>query len=179
MARKNYPFNELIVQWGTSVISKGIIGLLLAPIVLIMILLTKSKKTSENGISIPRRWLVLADNKTYEYDKAIADLGYFYLNAKNRKLQVGDIVYLFMSKSKRVRYETVVTQLNVRRKDKGYWITPQEEIACKLKLSAVYKGKSLTAAQLRLHGFKGEKSIKLPICRNTQLLDYIEEQFQE
>jgi hypothetical protein len=44
---------------------------------------------------------------------------------------------------------------------------------------AEYEGDALDESMLMEHGFKGGGSIELPLCGNTQLLDYIEEQFNK
>ena len=126
-----------------------------------------------------RRWLVYANNENCNHDKAFAELGFISWNPQNRKFCVGDIVYIYMSKDCAVRYKTKVTAIKIQREDWEYWyVTPTEGLSCKLELVAEYNGTLLTSVEMKKHGFKGGRSIELPMCNNDQLLDYIEEQFK-
>lgn len=127
-----------------------------------------------------RNWLVLADDEMCDYERAFDEHGYVYLNTKNRKFQKYDTVYLYMATKKKVRYETLVVEVDVPRGDEKYWITtPSKGLTCKLQRVAEYKGRELTKSKLKIYGFKGENSIRLPICNNRELMEYIEDTFLE
>ena len=125
-----------------------------------------------------RNWLVLANDEICDYERAFNEHGYVYLNTKNRKFQLYDTVYLYMATKRKVRYETLVVEVDVPRGDEKYWNTPaSKEPTCKLERVAEYKGRELTKSKLKTYGFKGEHSIKLPICNNRELIEYIEDTF--
>ena len=125
-----------------------------------------------------RRWLILANDAECDYDRAFSEHGYVYINAKNRRINVGDTIYLYMTNEKRVRYDTMVVAVNVKRQDNNYWnISPPKGATCKLEMIGEYKGKALSLSKLKKNGFNGERTIKLPICNNMMLLDYIEDEF--
>lgn len=42
-----------------------------------------------------------------------------------------------------------------------------------------FRGRSLNEVELYKYGFKGGRSIRRPLCNNTELLDYIESQFSD
>lgn len=125
-----------------------------------------------------RTWLVLVDDEKCDYVRAFDQHGYVYLNTQNRKLQVDDTVFLYVATKRKIRYETLVVGVGVPRGDEKYWVvSPPNGLTCKLQKVAEYKGRELTKSKLKAYGFKGESSIRLPICNNIELMDYIEETF--
>ena len=125
-----------------------------------------------------RSWLVLVDDERCDYVSSFDQHGYVYLNTHNRKLQVGDTVFLYVATKRKIRYETSVVGVGVPRGDERYWVVPPPKgLTCKLQKVAEYKGRELTKSKLKAYGFKGENSIRLPICNNIELMDYIEETF--
>ena len=127
-----------------------------------------------------RRWLVFANNEKCNHGRSFAEQGFVSWNPHRRKFAVGDTVYLFFSQDRAVRVKAEVVEVGVPRADKAYWnVIPPEDRTCKLQLVAEYEGDALNESVLMGHGFKGGGSIELPMCGNTQLLDYIEEQFNK
>lgn len=125
-----------------------------------------------------RRWLVFANNEKCNHGRSFAEQGFVSWNPHKRKFAVGDTVYLFFSQDRAVRIKAEVVEVGVPREDQAYWnITPPDDKTCKLQLVAEYDGDALNESVLIEHGFKGGGSIELPLCGNTKLLDYIEEQF--
>ena len=125
-----------------------------------------------------RRWLVYANERKCNHVKAFSEIGYVSWNPHNRKFRVGDLVYMFLSLDRSVRFKAKVTAIDVARTDQKYWIvTPSNAITCKLDFAAEYNGNLLCEDELKKHGFKGGGSIEQPMCGNKQLLDYIEEIF--
>lgn len=89
-------------------------------------------------------------------------------------------ISVLLSQDRAVRVKAEVVEVGVPRADKAYWnIPPSDDKTCKLQLVAEYDGDALNESVLMEHGFKGGGSIELPLCGNTQLLDYIEEQFNK
>lgn len=122
-----------------------------------------------------RRWLVYANESKCNHRKAFLEIGYVSWNPHNRKFKVGDIVYMFLSTDRCVRFKTKVTAVNVPRSDHNYWSNrPSDNPTCQLTLISEYNGELLCENKLKSHGFKGGGSIELPLCGNTLLLDYIE-----
>lgn len=65
-------------------------------------------------------WLVYANEKKCDHTKSLKELGLISWVNKY-KFQVGDIVYVYVSDEKYVRFKTVVSEVNVPRKDGAYW----------------------------------------------------------
>ena len=89
-------------------------------------------------------------------------------------------ISVLLSQDRAVRVKAEVVEVGVPRADKAYWnVTSPNDLTCRLQLVAEYDGDALNESVLVEHGFKGGGSIELPLCGNTQLLDYIEEQFNK
>jgi hypothetical protein len=88
---------------------------------------------------------------------SIRDLGIAYWKKANKKMQVGDIVYLFISDKEhnRVMYKLQVVETDSVRADMKYWHgTYKHDTSCfKLKnTSGVYLGEGLNHDDLEKHG---------------------------
>lgn len=88
---------------------------------------------------------------------SIRDLGIAYWKKANKKMQVGDIVYLFISDTEhnRVMYKLQVVETDSVRADKKYWHGKYEHDNCCFKLkniSPVYHGDGLGRDELEEHG---------------------------
>lgn len=94
------------------------------------------------------------------------------------RFAIGDVVYLFMSDERCVRFKMVVTAANCKREDQAYWVeTPPNDITYKLELLEEYNGTELNETNLFVHGFSGGRSIEGPIYKNEKLLNYIKSKF--
>lgn len=125
-----------------------------------------------------RRWLVYANESMCNHAKSFSEIGYVSWNPHNRKFNVGDYVYMFLSTDRCVRFKAKVTATNIPRSDHKYWsIAPHDSRTCKLDFVAEYNGELLNEDELKKHGFKGGGSIEQPMCGNKTLLDYIEDIF--
>lgn len=127
-------------------------------------------------------WLAFAKGDKFRHADALHDLGYCNWDLpRTRKPQIGDIVYLFMSEGRYVRFKTRVTEIGVPRTDLKYWkIAPdRNDSTYKFTLLEEYQGTKLNENVLSKYGFKGGKSIELPLKGNEKLLDYIDSVFNQ
>ena len=126
--------------------------------------------------------LAFAQRNICNHTKALHELGFISWTMNRTKFNIGDIVYLFMSDERRIRFKTVVVAKDCPREDGKYWEN-QDEIdtykTYKLQLFEEYNGKGLEEAELKMHGFKGGKSIQTPLKDNPQLFEYINGFFQK
>lgn len=127
-----------------------------------------------------RTWLAFANETICNHHKALKELGFvnWTTNIKSKFVE-NDIVYLFMSDDRSIRYKLKVAKVNVPREDGDYWIAPApNDYTYKLELMAEYNGNLLKEEVLIKIGFKGGGSILNPTCHNTQLLEYIDDIFE-
>ncbi len=88
---------------------------------------------------------------------SIRDLGIAYWKKANKRMQIGDIVYLFISDKKydRVMYRLQVVETDSVRADKKYWKGTYKHDSCCYKLknvAPVYCGNGLDHDELEEHG---------------------------
>ena len=94
------------------------------------------------------------------------------------RFAIGDIVYLFMSDERYVRFKMIVTAENCKREDKEFWIEKApDDKTYKLELLAESNRSRLTESDLLQHGFNGGKSLEIPNCNNMELINYIKSVF--
>lgn len=128
-----------------------------------------------------RTWLAFADENICNHSKALKELGFvnWTTNVKS-KFAKDDIVYLFMSDDRSVRFKLKVDEVEVQREDGDYWSgPPPNDNTYKLKLVAEYSGNLLKEGFLKSMGFRGGSSISTPSCNNAELLEYINDVFAE
>ena len=125
-----------------------------------------------------RTWLAFANRKRCRHADAVHSLGFISWRMGRARFAIGDVVYLFMSDERRVRFKMVVTAENVEREDLAFWVeeAPSDK-TYRLDLLEEYGGTLLTEQEMFKHGFKGGKSLEIPNCNNKQLLDYIKTVF--
>lgn len=118
----------------------------------------KSEKSNTNN-----SYIFIAKESTIDHVRCIRDLGFCYWWKKcgrgERHLQIGDIVYLFISDKihNRVMYRLEVADTNSTRDDVKYWKTKFEPDNSCFKLqnvSPVYTGTGLTRDELEMYGIK-------------------------
>ena len=125
-----------------------------------------------------RTWLAFANRKRCRHDDAIHNLGFISWRMGRVRFSIGDLVYLFMSDERCVRFKMIVTAANCKREDQAYWVdTPPNDITYKLELLDEYDGTNLSEQELCKHGFKGGRALEIPSCNNTELIDYIKSTF--
>lgn len=127
-----------------------------------------------------RTWLAFANESFCNHRKALKELGLisWTTNIKS-KFAENDIVYLFMSDDRAVRFKLKVEKVNIPREDGDFWIrqAPKDK-TYRLVLMDEYDGNLLNEDVLNKVGFKGGGSILTPSCNNTQLLVFINDVFE-
>ena len=122
--------------------------------------------------------LAFANEKKCRHADALKELGFISWTLNRNRFYIGDIVYLFMSDDRYVRFKTVVGGADCGRGDTAYWIIPApKDKTYKLKLVAEYDGDELDEDVLAKYGFKGGRSLVRTICNKWELLDYIQSVF--
>ena len=130
------------------------------------------------NMSNNRTWLAFANRKRCRHADAIHNLGFISWRMGRARFSIGDIVYLFMSDERCIRFKMVVTAENCQREDQKYWVeTAPNDITYKLELLEEYTGTELNEPVLYSHGFSGGKSLEVPNCNNVELLNYIKSIF--
>jgi len=125
-----------------------------------------------------RTWIAFANKKRCRHADAINTLGFISWRMGRARFAIGDIVYLFMSDERYVRFKMIVTADNCKREDKEFWIEKApDDKTYKLELLAESNRSRLTESDLLQHGFKGGKSLEIPNCNNMELINYIKSVF--
>lgn len=125
-----------------------------------------------------RTWLAFANRKRCKHADAIHNLGFLNWRMGRARFSIGDIVYLFMSDERCIRFKMVVTAENSKREDQAFWVeTPPDDITYKLELMEEYDGTMLSEQDLCKYGFKGGRSLETPSCSNIELNGYIKSVF--
>ena len=128
-----------------------------------------------------KSWLVFAKWEKCHHAEALHDPKLGFINwreGKNFKMNVGDIVYLFVSDKRKVRFKTQVVAKGCKREDNKYWqVPPPSGDTYKLVYRDEYDGNELDEEVLKEYGFKGGGSIETPSYKNTTLIEYIESIF--
>lgn len=114
-----------------------------------------------------RTWLAFANRKRCRHADAIHNLGFISWKMGRVRFAVGDVVYLFMSDERKVRFKMVVTAENCKREDQTFWVeAAPDDTTYRLELLEEYNGNSLSEHELFKHGFKGgDEPWKFPIIR--------------
>ena len=126
-----------------------------------------------------RNWLVFANRIKCHHAEALHELGFVNWKEGRVNMTIGDVVYMYMSDERRVRFKTQVIAEGVKREDGMYWQEPpSKDLTFKLKLLDEYSGDELDDVKLKEHGFKGGRSIERPMSNNPALFQYIEGVFE-
>ena len=102
-------------------------------------------------------YLLIGIESFIDHIGCIRELGIAYWKKSNKKMQLGDIVYLFISDKvhNRVMYRLRVVDIDCVRNDRKYWhVTYKPDNSCyKLEnISAAYNGSELDHDDLEAHG---------------------------
>lgn len=124
-------------------------------------------------------WMVFANETKCNHAKALRELGHISWRQNRVRFAIGDIVYLFMSDERCVRFKTIVVAANQERSDNMYWngVAPKDK-TYKLEFVEEYEGNALCETQLLEHGFNGGRSLQHPMKNNPELFEYIQEHFK-
>lgn len=130
-----------------------------------------------------RIWLAFANEDVCDHREALKleNLGFVNWTTKIKsKFAENDIVYLFMSDDRAVRFKLRVAKVNVPREDGDYWNgDAPKDMTYRLELvGKEYDGNLLNQDVLERVGFKGGGSILTPSCNNTMLMEYINDVFE-
>lgn len=122
--------------------------------------------------------LAFANKKKCRHADALYEQGFISWTMHRNRFSIGDIVYLFMSDERRVRFKTQVVEMDCDRGDSRYWVVPApHDKTYKLQLIDEYDGDELGEDKLMKYGFKGGRSLEKPICNKIELLNYIQSVF--
>ena len=122
--------------------------------------------------------LAFANKKKCRHADALKEQRFISWTMNRNRFSVGDIVYLFMSDGRCVRFKTEVGEADCDRGDSAYWvISAPNDKTYKLQLIAEYEGDKLSEDKLAEYGFKGGRSLQKPICNKLALLNYIQSVF--
>ena len=143
--------------------------------------LNSTPTTNEN-----RTWLAFANENRCNHYACLKEKGFISWRKERNNFQVGDIVYLFSSKERKIIFKTVVVGEEPRA-DKEYWNeNAPDDLTWRLELLDEYTGDLLNESTLIRHGFKGGRSLQHPMCDKCdkpyrpdkqKLFDYIKSQF--
>lgn len=124
---------------------------------------------------LPKKWLVFCNRKMWHHKEALHEIGFINWTMYRTNFSIGDIVYLFMSDERRVRFMTRVAKDNCERKDGKYRVDNgvSKHLTYKLELVAESMNDALREENLRLHGFNGGRSLQSPMKNNPELFEYI------
>ncbi|MBQ0080492.1 MAG: hypothetical protein KBS95_02940 [Alistipes sp.] len=121
-----------------------------------------------------RTWLAFANRKRCKHADAIHALGFISWRMGRARFAIGDVVYLFMSDERCVRFKMKVAEKNCHREDQAFWVEKApNDITYKLELLKEYDGTMLSEQELCKHGFNGGRALETPNCNNSPLIEYI------
>lgn len=126
-----------------------------------------------------KHWLVYANASRCNHYASLKEARFISWKRERNNFAEGDIVYVFSSVERKIIFKTKVVKEEMRA-DCKYWIeTPPMHMTWRLEAVEEYVGDLLDESSLKLHGFKGGKSLQHPMCNNPELFAYIESQFEK
>lgn len=124
-----------------------------------------------------KHWLAFANANRCDHYSSLKEAGFVNWKKEHTNFAVGDTVYLFSSKERKVIFKTQVVGIEMRA-DGKYWIEkPPMQLTWRLEAVQENLGNKLNESELLQHGFKGGRSLQHPMCSNPELFSYIESQF--
>lgn len=129
-------------------------------------------------------WLMSANAKKYDHQKAFKEQGYIYWR-QIRNFLVGDRIYIYCTKPLgKIQYEAIVEEIGIpfkiAKSDQAYYSDPKTQVEgnyIKLRLQKIYRGEKLDFERLHRLNFippQGPQRIG-----NSKLLEYIKNAFAE
>lgn len=126
-----------------------------------------------------RHWLAFANATRCKHYESLKVAGFISWKKERNNFKIGDGVYLFSSKERRIIFKTRVVCEEMRA-DGDFWIeVPPMHMTWRLEAVQEYMGDNLNEDKLMQYGFKGGRSIQHPMCNNPELFSYIEARFSE
>lgn len=125
-------------------------------------------------------WLVFANRKYANHAESFKKIGLISWKQERNRFQIDDIVYVFVSDERRIRFKANVTAKDVMREDAAFWnIAAPMHNTYRLSMEAEYEGEGLDEATLKEYGFKGGLSLQHPmkLANHPELLAYIQKLF--
>lgn len=126
--------------------------------------------------------VLLKGNESFlDHTKSIALYGKLYWRKSNKKLNVGDIVYLFMSGKGhyQIRYKLEVTNTSVPRQDEKCWLAPfvpDNDCFEFTPVAAMYEGEELGLNELETIGIS--RYVQYAVLNNEQI-NFIDKYFEQ
>ncbi len=127
-----------------------------------------------------RAFLLKGNEKIIDHVKSVGEFGCCYWKkAPNKRLQKGDICYLFLSGEghNQIRYRLEVAEISCRREDKNCWKIPYKEDSDCYKLvptAAMYSGDKLSRVELESIGIS--RYVQFKKLSNDQV-DFLDDFF--
>lgn len=125
-------------------------------------------------------WLVFANRKYANHTESFRQIGLISWKQERNRFQIGDVVYVFVSDERCIKFKAIVTAKDVIREDAAFWdITAPMHKTYRLTLEAEYQDEGLDEKTLKEHGFKGGRSLQHPmkLKNHPDLLAYISHKF--
>ena len=138
---------------------------------------TKVQKIDMNTI---KHVLLKGKESFLDHTKSIALYGKLYWRKSNKKLNVGDIVYLFMSGKGhyQIRYKLEVTNTSVPRQDETCWLAPfvpDNDCFEFTPVAAMYEGEELGLKSKETIGIS--RHVQYAVLNNEQI-NFIDKYFE-
>lgn len=125
-------------------------------------------------------WLVFAKRKYANHTESFRQIGLISWKQERNRFQIGDVVYVFVSDERCIKFKAIVTAKDVIREDAAFWdITAPMHKTYRLTLEAEYQDEGLDEKTLKEYGFKGGRSLQHPmkLKNHPDLLAYIRHKF--
>lgn len=124
-----------------------------------------------------RAWLAFANEERCNHYNCLKECGFISWRKDRNNFQIGDIVYLFSSKERKIIFKTVVVGEELRQ-DSNYWNEKApEDLTWRLEALEEYTGVLLDENHQKDHGFNGGRSLQYPTYNNPALFSYIKSIF--
>ncbi|MCQ2074607.1 MAG: hypothetical protein MJY77_05355 [Bacteroidaceae bacterium] len=103
-----------------------------------------------------RHFIIKGNEQMINHVRSINELGCLYWRKSHKNLELGDTVYLFITKTRNcgIRYRLTVTDIDCERKDSSCWNVPfiPDKHCYKFTLDTEYKGIALSLNALNKIG---------------------------
>ena len=124
--------------------------------------------------------MYLSSRKYANHAESFRQIGIVSWKQERNRFQIGDIVYVFVSDERCVKFKASVTAKDVKREDAAFWnvAVPMHD-TYRLSLEAEYEREGLEESTLKKYGFKDGRSLQHPmkLANHSELLAYIQSQF--